>query len=460
MTASHFSGPLVVYGNPAQGPNENPEIGPSLFWGGTAFLDQRAAIGYNPGQPSPTPIYGWLGGGVASPMSPYVPATLSTTNLANGVTPTTAVPARADRGRRLYQPALPVINRATGLAVTGLFLIDGLDRVGTTSTIAGNLLTIVTLSSGQFTVGSVLSGGSGSNTVATNTTILQQLTGATGGAGTYLVDTPQTITSATITGGSPGTNGVPRVPFGPDGTVSLYNPFCMLGRNVRITTAAGDTAVYTVAGYDIYGYPQTEAITAAGATTVSGKKAFKYIASVTPGRHLSARPLRWARATSTASRCSAKPSRTSRSTGTPASSPRARATWPPLRRALPPRPRVTCAAPTRYSRPPTGPSVSSSSSTRRPWPSAPQRGCSASRQPSPRGSIDMRGKHHKKATGGAMSGDAAEGDKDYEKDLESKPESSRQRAEDRRALPRRRSTAAGPSVAMAARPSITRRWKS
>ena len=35
-------------------------------------------------------------------------------------------------------------------------------------------------------------------------------------------------------------------------------------------------------GYDIYGFPMSEAITANGASTVSGKKAFKYIQSVTP----------------------------------------------------------------------------------------------------------------------------------------------------------------------------------
>lgn len=275
MTVAAFSGPLLAYGNPAQGPNENPNIGPSLFWGGSAILDQRAAVGYNPGQPSGTPIYGWLGSGVVFDVS-YVPATLSTTNMASAVTPTTGVALVLTAGAGVTGSA-SVINRATNLSVTGLFLLDGLTGVGATSTIAGNVLTIVTLSSGQFTVGSVLSG----TGVTANTTILEQLTGVTGGTGTYLVDTPQTTTSATITGIA-GINGIPRVPFGPDLTVSLYNPFCMLGRNVRITTAAGDTAVYTVVGFDIYGYPQTEAITANGATTVSGKKAFKYIQSVTP----------------------------------------------------------------------------------------------------------------------------------------------------------------------------------
>jgi hypothetical protein len=40
---------------------------------------------------------------------------------------------------------------------------------------------------------------------------------------------------------------------------------------------------FTVAGYDSYGYPQTEAVTGPGAgLTVVGKKTWKWIASVTP----------------------------------------------------------------------------------------------------------------------------------------------------------------------------------
>jgi len=73
-----------------------------------------------------------------------------------------------------------------------------------------------------------------------------------------------------------------RVSYGSSGTIQLWDPTKALSRVVSITTAAGDTAVYTVRGYDIYGYPMTEALTAAGATTVTGKKAFKYVASITP----------------------------------------------------------------------------------------------------------------------------------------------------------------------------------
>ena len=73
-----------------------------------------------------------------------------------------------------------------------------------------------------------------------------------------------------------------RISYGGSGSVQIWDPVKALARNVRITTAAGDTAVYRVLGFDIYGYAMTENITAAGATTVSGKKAFKYIQSVTP----------------------------------------------------------------------------------------------------------------------------------------------------------------------------------
>lgn len=73
-----------------------------------------------------------------------------------------------------------------------------------------------------------------------------------------------------------------RVSYGTSGTIQLWDPTKALSRVVTITTAAGDTAVYTVRGFDIYGFPMTESITANGATTVSGKKAFKYVQSVTP----------------------------------------------------------------------------------------------------------------------------------------------------------------------------------
>jgi hypothetical protein len=52
------------------------------------------------------------------------------------------------------------------------------------------------------------------------------------------------------------------------------------GRNVTITSDAACTRVVTVTGRDYLGQPMIEAVTFAGAATVAGKKAFKWIDSV------------------------------------------------------------------------------------------------------------------------------------------------------------------------------------
>lgn len=65
--------------------------------------------------------------------------------------------------------------------------------------------------------------------------------------------------------------------------VNLWDPTTLAARNVTITTNADETgATFTVAGYDVWGYPMTETITGVNNTIVLGKKAWKYIASVTP----------------------------------------------------------------------------------------------------------------------------------------------------------------------------------
>lgn len=70
--------------------------------------------------------------------------------------------------------------------------------------------------------------------------------------------------------------------------VKLYDPTTLLARNVRIKSAGNDSAAtFTVAGYDIYGYPMSEAITGVNTSTASGKKAFKFVTSITPSGTLS-----------------------------------------------------------------------------------------------------------------------------------------------------------------------------
>jgi hypothetical protein len=71
-------------------------------------------------------------------------------------------------------------------------------------------------------------------------------------------------------------------------TISLYDPRDAVSRNVRITSAGADAGgTFTVKGFDFYGFPVTEIITGAGVGVASGKKAFKYIQSITPSAGLS-----------------------------------------------------------------------------------------------------------------------------------------------------------------------------
>ena len=65
--------------------------------------------------------------------------------------------------------------------------------------------------------------------------------------------------------------------------LAFYDPTKAIARAVRITSGGNDSGItFLVRGYDVYGYPQTERITGANAGVAAGKKAFKFISSVTP----------------------------------------------------------------------------------------------------------------------------------------------------------------------------------
>lgn len=67
------------------------------------------------------------------------------------------------------------------------------------------------------------------------------------------------------------------------GPITSPDPSTTLARNVRITSVGNDTpATFVVRGYDQYFFPVTETITGSNASVANGKKAFKYIQSITP----------------------------------------------------------------------------------------------------------------------------------------------------------------------------------
>jgi hypothetical protein len=92
-------------------------------------------------------------------------------------------------------------------------------------------------------------------------------------------------TGAAVTGLLRLDGAVAQTTFGDSGANNIWDPTSLCARAVSITSSGGDErgATFTVRGYDIYSVPMTETITGPNSNaTANGKKAFKYIASVTP----------------------------------------------------------------------------------------------------------------------------------------------------------------------------------
>lgn len=89
-------------------------------------------------------------------------------------------------------------------------------------------------------------------------------------------------TGATVTGLLAIDTKMTPVTFGQAATIHVWDPTKAISRNVRITSGGDDTLItFTVNGYDVYNYPMSETITGVNNGAASGKKAFKYISSVT-----------------------------------------------------------------------------------------------------------------------------------------------------------------------------------
>jgi len=301
MSISAFSGPVVSFGTAASSTSEsNPEAGTSLFYAGAGILDPRPFYAYNPGQDFGADTAGWLGTSNISTLN-VVPYTKSATAIAAAAvtvanTPMTLVSTNsATTGVAVAQS---IARADTGATVTGLLALDGATSVsgyisnGTSGT-AGNILTVGTASNAPLVVGMIISGtGVTAGTYITGYGPTNSVAGAGAGfTGTYTVSnsmaagTSGSQITITATLGNSTTSAIlaERIAFGSAATIQLWNPQSLIGRAVSVTaTTVGTSPVFTVSGYDIYGFPMSEALTATASSTVNGKKAFKYITSVTP----------------------------------------------------------------------------------------------------------------------------------------------------------------------------------
>jgi len=287
MSISAFSGPVVAYGQNTLNAvtDYNPDIGPSLFWGGAGRIDPRPNFNYIPGQTQGAFTAGF---GTSDAMTlNYAPYALGSAAIAAAAAPTAST-AMTLVSTNSTTTGVSVSNSCTnyntGATVTGLLMVDGFASF--TGVIASSILTVSSLT-GTISIGMTLTG----TGVNTGTTIVNQLTGPAGGAGTYTVQGDDTTSSTTITAQATGTSALAQ-PFGLLGqpsSIYLWNPQAIISRAVSIVPVSGTSTaavIFTVSGYDIYGVPMSEAITVptstTTATTTKGAKAFKYIASVTP----------------------------------------------------------------------------------------------------------------------------------------------------------------------------------
>ena len=251
MAISAFSGPLIVFGqSPYAGSEYNPDLAPSMFWGGPAILDPRTYYTYLPGEAQIAADFGWLGADNITTQSivPYTKAagaivasanatsaalTLVSANSATtGVFITTTM-TRADTG---------VLDTNGGL---GLVALDAFTSV--TASITNGVMTVTANAAMPIAPGMVIQTTSGavSSGVAAGAVVLSQLTAGTGGAGvagTYQLSVSNlTAASGTVTLALPNPLTC-AIPFGAPQGIFMWAPQSLVGRAVAVTAAAGATA--------------------------------------------------------------------------------------------------------------------------------------------------------------------------------------------------------------------------
>ena len=291
MANTAFSGPLVVFGqNPAQPADYNPDIGgSSLFYAGAGILDPRTPYTFFPGEGQAALDFGWLVFDNITTLSavPYSAAAAAIVASANPTSATLSLVNTASSTTGVYY-STNFVRADTGVVDTVLAL-DAYASV--TGTVTNGVLTVTT-STNQMpigpgmvvlaTTGTVSQGTAlGSQIIAQLTTTGTYSTVSQGTTGTYQLTGNLTATSGTVTLAyqTPSQCAVPNNAQTP--SMANWSPQALLGRAVSVTAASGATyATATVNGYDIYGYPMSEAITITAGSAVTGKKAFKYIKSV------------------------------------------------------------------------------------------------------------------------------------------------------------------------------------
>ncbi len=193
---------------------------------------------------------------------------------------------------------VPIIPAGTTVATTALIAIDFGFTTGTT---VASSSTVVVIDSTLFKPGQWIVVGNVGNTSATRSLITQVQSAAVSSTSITVLPAPATALSnvpigqANLYGSGllpPAANFGPSAPaatahaFGgaiDAGLARVMNPRETLARNIVLALATSGSYSAVVSGWDVWGNPMTEIISLSSQTTGAGKRAFKYIGSITSG---------------------------------------------------------------------------------------------------------------------------------------------------------------------------------
>lgn len=303
MTDTNFRGPVNNLGAMEDSPaNVLPTDGPSYSYQGHVFANLRGGAFNKDGIGNArVPAYLDNPGPVLVDNIPTATGTTSIVAAAVGATSGTALtlvtvaPGNTTAGSPSIAPGMPFIPFG-GTTPQNVLALDFGFTTGTTT--AGNS-TIVVVDNTLFYVGQWLAV-AGAGNAAKTLSQLTQVASIVAGNTTGITVSPSPLGS--LTNAPIGSANLwnqflpPATQFGPgasaanaeslslaSGLFRLFNPLQAISRNIQIASITSVGGAVTIRGFDVHSQAMSETLTvAAGTATLVGKKAFKYIASITP----------------------------------------------------------------------------------------------------------------------------------------------------------------------------------
>lgn len=289
MTASVWTGPIgsigPMGGSPGTSRDYTYESGPSFFYMGQGFPDQRF-VPLNKDNLTAGSMFAHYDGPGPCAVN-YAPAQLGAANIVAAATATSGTAMTLAAASGGIATGVPFVAFNGAIVTANMALDFGFDTLNVTS---GSKTATPAGSLENYRVGTRLVvanvGNAGATTalltyvtaVGTSTITLNDAPAATNSAAP--VGMGNTLFDATAFVKAP-TGAYPVYIKGPGAWLDATQNLC---RGVRVvSSSASDTGwTVTITGYDMYNQPQTEAIAMTANTTTWGQKTWRYITSVVP----------------------------------------------------------------------------------------------------------------------------------------------------------------------------------